>query len=169
MPVKYADKGFEQRVLNKVHNRHSKQGNSHFFTGFATAMAASLAVWFAVSLFQPDVTEQNTTVVNLEINAPHTIKLKFDAPAKLSQVTLSIELPDHVELSDYPGRKTLSWQTSFNKGSNILLLPVKAIDNGKGTLIAHIKYGNKTKRFSITLNSNTNGVWLYKPVQIPAA
>lgn len=171
LPLEEADSGFEERVLSNVHNRYKQQqSKNHFVSGFATAMAASLAIWFAVSLFQPEMSEQNISVVNLSVDAPRTVKLKFDAPTRLDQVTMSIELPDHVELSNYPGQKTLSWKTSLKKGSNVLSLPVIAIGNGKGKLIAHIKYGNnKMKNISIILNSNTNGAWLYKSVQIPAA
>ncbi len=163
LPVEYPEGDFEQRILNKVHAQE-KQTDRRFLAGFGSAIAASLAIWFAVSLFQPNP-ELNTPNIDLALNTARTVTLKFDAPEALQQVRMSIELPDHVELSGYPGRRTLSWTTQFNKGSNILSLPVKAIAKGNGKLIAHIKYGNKTKHFTITLNTHLNGAWQFQPVQ----
>jgi Putative zinc-finger len=168
MPVEKTDKDFEQRILNKVHAQN-KQSDKPFMAGFATAIAASLAIWFAVSLFQPNLSEQNSTAISLTLNTTRTVNLKFDAPEALQQVSMSIELPDHVEISNYPGRKSLNWTTQFTKGSNILSLPIKAISNGNGELIAHIKYGDKSKRFRIILNTHLNGVWQLKPEHPPAA
>jgi len=167
LPVEHLDGNFEQRILNNVH-AHEKQTDKKFMAGFTSAIAASLAIWFAVSLFQPDPADSGTASINIALNTARTVTLKFDAPEALQQVSMSIALPDHVELSDYPGRKTLSWTTRFNKGSNILSLPVKAIAKGNGELIAHIKYGDKTKHFSITLNTHLNGAWQFQPVQSPA-
>lgn len=168
LPIENTDDNFEQRLLDNVHT-HYKSSNNHFTSGFITAMAASLAIWFAVSLFQPDSISQDTNSVNLTLHTPRDIMLKFDAPEKLDLVTLSIELPDHVELSGYPGRKTISWETKLNKGNNILTLPVKALVNGQGEMITFLKYGNKSKRFRIILNANMKGAWILKPSRIPAA
>lgn len=169
MPIEPTDNDFEQRILSKVHGQAQPQPNKRFLTEFTTtrfvaAMVASLAIWFAVSLFQPGLTEPEAATLNLTLNTSHTVNLKFDAPHALQQVSMSIELPPHIALADYPGRKKLSWTTQFNKGANVLSLPIKAIAQGNGELIAQIKYGNKTKYFKITLNTHLNGAWQLKPL-----
>ena len=169
LPIEDADDNFEKRVLTNVHKHYGRNEHHKFTAGFATAMAASLAIWFAVSLFQPEASLNNSTTINLALETQQTVKLKFDAPTALDQVSLSIELPEHVELSGYPGQKSLSWETRLTKGSNILSLPIKAISNGKGEMIANIKYGNKTKRFNIILISNLNGAWQYQLKLLPTA
>lgn len=169
LPIRQADDNFEQRVLDKVHKHYQPKSSNRFLAGFATSMAASLALWFGVSVYQPEIKEQQAATIDIALQKSRTVNLKFNAPENLDQVTLSIELPDHVELSSYPGQRSLSWKTKLNKGSNVLSLPVIAIGSGEGELVARIQYGNKSKHFSIILNSKLNGVWQIKPINIPAA
>jgi anti-sigma factor RsiW len=170
LPVDEADAGFEERVLKKVHRQFPNQGNKRFFTGFATAMAASLALWFASTVYIPEMPDTQSPTIQLAVNDAYTVNLKFEAPANLSDVTLSITLPEHVEITGYPGRKAIIWKTTLDKGSNVLALPVMAINNGQGELIAHLQYGDKSKSFRVVLKTNLNDAWaLPKNIQLPTA
>jgi hypothetical protein len=168
--VAEASDGFEARVYSAVrrnygtgkhgtgkHGTGRRRLGNRFITGFATAMAASLALWFASTLYTPESEEQVPQTVNLAVNQTRTLKLVFDAPVALSDVTLRVELPENIELEGYSNQKMLVWQTNLSKGSNILALPVIATSKGQGSLMAQLNYGDKTKQFHIVLNTANGG------------
>ena len=155
--------GFEQRVFDEVRRQTTKQPSRHFVSGFASAIAAGLALWFVSTLF---IVQQSTEIptgeMTLALNATQTVRLLFDAPDDIELVTLSIDIPDNFELSGYPGSKELTWETSLKKGENVLALPIMAIDTGKGELIAQLSYGDKVKVFRLILTTADNGRTFYR-------
>jgi len=170
LPVEDASPDFEARVFADVRRQYGAHSGRHFgsrFTaGFATAMVASLALWFTSTVYSPQVDEQvpqhGAQVINLAMNQARTVKLLFDAPTDLAEVTLTVELPKNIELEGYAGKRQLVWQTNLNKGQNILALPVIATGNVQGELVAQLSYGDKTKRFSIVLKTSSDGALIYQ-------
>ena len=172
LPVEKASPNFEAKVFAAVRSqneKHSGQTGNRFVAGFATAMVASLALWFASTVYTPQFDEDAPNTVNLALNQTRTVTLVFDAPSDLAEVTLSVELPDNIELEGYAGHKQLVWQTSLNKGQNILALPVIAIGNGQGELVAQLRYGDKTKQFHIVLKTTSDGALIYQINQLKSA
>ncbi len=173
LPVDDASPEFEANVFAAVRShygtRSSKHSANRFVTGFATAMVASLALWFASTVSTPQFDVQTPQVVNLAMNQARTVKLMFDAPTDLAEVTLTVELPDNIELEGYTGQKQLVWQTSLNKGQNILALPVIAIGNGQGELVAKLSYGDKIQRFRIVLKTASDGARIYQISKLRSA
>ncbi len=161
MPIEPASANFENRVLAEVRRQH-RHHQSHFIAGFGSAVAAGLALWFASTLFMPSTSPLATENINIAMHSVSTVKLMFEVPDALADVTLSIELPANVELQGYPGQQQLSWKTQLKKGQNILALPVLATEAGSGELIAQLKYGNKTKSLRIILQSTQNGAYQYQ-------
>lgn len=165
LPVEPALTGFEERVFDSVRREYPQHQKHGFKTGFATAIAASLTVWFASTVFIPTAeieTQTESQEISLALNNQQTVRLLFDAAADLEQVRLSIDLPANVELSGYPGQRALSWQTSLKKGQNVLALPVMAIENGQGELVAQLDYGDKQKTFRLVLKTTKDGVMNYQ-------
>ncbi len=165
IPVEQASAGFEDRVFQAVRQQYPQHQRHGFKTGFATAIAASLAVWVASTVFVPTAeieTQTESQEISLAVNDPQTVRLLFDAATDLDQVRLSIDLPANVELSGYPGQRALSWQTSLKKGQNVLALPVMAIENGRGELVAELDYGDKHKTFRLILRTTKDGVVNYQ-------
>jgi anti-sigma-K factor RskA len=170
LPVEEASPDFEARVFAEVRRQHGAHSSRHFgnrFTaGFATAMVASLALWFTSTVYLPQIDEQapqhDPQVINLAMNQARTVKLLFDAPTDLANVTLTVELPENIELEGYAGQKQLVWQTNLNKGQNMLTLPVIAVGDGQGELVAQLNYGDKTQKFRIVLKTASNGALIYQ-------
>ena len=162
LPVEAPSRGFEQRVLAEVRRQHKDTHKHHFIAGFGTAMAASLALWFASNLFIPGTGTQPTESISVAMHSVSTVKLMFEVPDALADVTLSVKLPANVELQGYPGQQQLSWKTSLKKGQNVLALPVLAIESGSGEMVAQLTYGNKTKSLRIVLKSTDNGAYQYQ-------
>jgi len=170
LPVEDASPDFEAKVFAEVRNHYGAHNGKHFgnrfVAGFATAMVASLALWFTSTVYSPQfddtMPQSGPQVVNLAMNQARTVKLMFDAPTDLAGVTLTVELPENIELEGYTGQKQLVWQTNLNKGQNILALPVIAIGNGQGELVAQLNYGDKTQRFRIVLKTASDGALIYQ-------
>ncbi|MCG6937507.1 MAG: zf-HC2 domain-containing protein [Gammaproteobacteria bacterium] len=172
LPVVEASPGFETRVFSAVHRQYGagirKPGN-RFIAGFATAMAVSLALWFASTLYTPQFEEQAPQMINLAINQTRTVKLVFETPTDLADVTLTVELPGNIELEGYGGQKQLVWQTSLTRGQNILALPIIATGNGQGELMAQLNYGAKTKQFHIVLKTTDGGAQNFQIIEFKSA
>lgn len=166
LPLVEPSEGFEERLFQEVQRQYANHGRNRFYAGFVTAMAASLALWFASTLFIQQVPVNQPQVVMVALHDAQTVRLKFDAPADIEQVTLSIGLPANMELQGYAGYREISWQTRLKKGQNILALPLKAVTMGEGELVAHLNYGNKSKQFRIILKTAGNGVFNYQ-IQTP--
>jgi anti-sigma factor RsiW len=114
LPVEPYRANFEKRVFAEVNKHYPDEQGHGFITGFASAVAAGLMLWIASLMFvQYDTSDKS--MVALEINQQHIVRLSFDAVGDLSQVTLSIDLLEYIELAGYPGRKQLSRETDLQK------------------------------------------------------
>ena len=157
---------FEKRVLAEVRKQHkeSRQYNHpfSFASGFATAVVASFAIWFVSTLYEPVRQVEQLPVVSVMLNQAQTVRLMFDSFEDIQQVNLSIDLPKNMDLNGYPGRKTLSWQTSLQKGQNVLALPIMAVSHGQGELLARLSYGEKVKIFRLVLKTSINETQRYQ-------
>ncbi|MDH5766644.1 MAG: zf-HC2 domain-containing protein [Gammaproteobacteria bacterium] len=163
MPVAEVDDEFENRIFGEVRKHYSGASSSRFAAGFMTAMAAGLALWFATSIFIPQLpVDDASQVVMVALNDAYEVRLKFDAPVDLEQVTLSIDLPDNIELEGYADRKELTWQTQLKQGQNILALPLKAVAIGEGELVAQLFYGDKSRSFRVILKTTGNDALIYQ-------
>jgi len=173
LPVAKASPDFEANVFAAVRSHYGAHSGGHsgnkFVAGFATAMVASLALWFASTVYTPQFDEQTPQIVNVAMNQARTVKLMFDAPTDLTKVTLRVELPENIELEGYAGQRQLVWQTNLNKGQNVLALPVIAIGNGQGELVAQLSYGDKTKSFRIVLKTASDGALIYQINKLKSA
>jgi len=153
---------FEQRVFSEVRRQHRDTQGYKFAAGFSTAVAASLAIWFTSTVFMPATINQQPQAITVAMNEVQTIRLLFDSKEAIQNVSLSIGLPENMELDGYPGRKELAWQTSLKKGQNVLALPVMALEYGQGELIAKLEYGDKVKVLRIELKSKQDGALHYQ-------
>ena len=148
---------FKQRVFAEVHRQYKdekQRGHGYSFaTGFATAAVASLAIWFSYSLYAPDTYIEQPQMIAVAMHQPQTVSLIFDSHTDIQQAKLSIDLPDNMELDGYPGRRELTWQTSLKKGQNILDLPIMAIRDGQGELLAQLKYDGTVKILRVVLKT----------------
>ena len=161
LPVEQPAAGFEQRLFETVKRQYPKPAQHHFKAGFATAVAASLAIWFAASVFVPDVGEQTLDVVSIGLAETRDLKLVFTSVEDIQLASMQIELPDNIELLGYPGQKMLAWKTRLDKGQNVLTLPVQALGKVQGELVAKVDYGDKQKTYRLLLKTANGGALNY--------
>lgn len=154
VPAAKAD--FESRVLHNALKQH-RNNKSQFHKGLITALAACLVIWVSVMFINP-VTPDNNNLpsVSLKVNEVKQVRFTFNAPKNFNKVTISLQLPKHIELEGYPGEKELRWETALSEGANILTLPVIATDAQSGNIIATISNGKDLKKFRISMNAITD-------------
>lgn len=157
LPMQQPANDFEQRMFAAVNRQYPQPAQHHFKAGFATAVAASLAIWFAASVFVPEKSEQTLDVVSIGLQESRDLKLVFTSVDDIQQASLQIELPDNIELLGYPGQKMLAWKTRLDKGQNVLTLPVQALGKVQGELVARVGYGDKQKTYRLQLKTTNDG------------
>ena len=153
IPVPPMRPEFVARVSASLGDR----GRSHrrgFVTGFGSAVAASVALWFVVTTYLLSPV-QNVGLVTVQLvpNEMHKVSLVFNSPQAVQQATMTIELPANVELAGYPGKRTLSWTTNLQQGSNRLRLPVILRDQNAARVVTRITRNGKDKIFYLDLNA----------------
>lgn len=154
---------FHDRVLSAAHRSSSRSGHgwSHTILGGAVAAALALGIGLGVMLQSGGSAPGAPPVAGL-VNKPEpaatagparvapvnrTVKLAFRSAEALDNVTLTLELPPHVELASWPGRHELSWQVSLDAGENVLALPLTLLFPGSGELVARLESGAREKTF----------------------
>lgn len=172
--VPEASAGFEQRVLTEATRQARPPGQKTPLSvpWFGGAVAAALALGIALGLgmgsgqraVSPVETQATMAAGQTPAQAsPVTVKLAFDSAEAMADVTLTVELPAHVEVSSYPGRQRLSWKVNLDQGENILKLPLTVLFPGDGELVAHLDNGERNKTFRAPL-SQIGGQTLAEPV-----
>lgn len=156
---------FEARVLTAATGQNLSAGGQRSMSmpwvGGAVAAALVLGVALGVGL-QPDAPVREATVASgsgaeresvdsTVSGSAQTVRLAFNSAEAMTDVTLTVELPAHVEMARYPGRQQLSWNVSLDKGENIVELPLNVMFPGEGELVAHLDDGERRKTFRADL------------------
>jgi hypothetical protein len=120
------------------------------------ALAATLLLGVALSVF---FTMQPTPVqtVTLTIDRPETVRLMFTSAKPLKAATLSLALPENVELVGYGHRHELSWQTDLREGGNLMQLPLIARGATEEELVASLSHGGSSKTFRLKIEVDYAG------------
>lgn len=152
IPAPTAD--FKQRVLSAASEQDIKRTSHKPALGLPAmggAIAAALALGIALGVgFGVDRSSDSGSPDVAEAVAPEkaqNVRLAFNSAQAMDNVTLTVELPPHVEMARYPGHQQLSWSVSLDKGENIVELPLKVLFPGEGDLVAHLDNGKSRKTF----------------------
>lgn len=169
MPVPPMRPGFAQKALKRAveQKQHHRRG---FATGFSTAIAASVALWLVMTFMMPggDIAQlqsppatqaeaEGVAQVKLALYQESTVNLVFYSPKAVSGATLSITLPEHVEVVGFPGERVIAWQTSLSAGQNILPLPLRADALVHSELLASVQSGSSKKSFRLQIGVTESG------------
>lgn len=160
MPAEVSREGFFQTAFERVRLQYpdTKQAqhnkphwrNRWIQMGFAGAVMASFMLWVVFSIFL--LPQQNQApIVQLALNQSLTIPIAFNASDNFDKVTITMQIPQQVELNGHKGKRTISWDTYLTKGNNVLKLPLTAVTEGDGLFMASLKHGNKVKTFKFHL------------------
>lgn len=156
-PAPEAATGFyEQALVRATHEGSRRQRNRWLMTGFGAAIAATVAIWAisSVLLTTPDVANPGATIpgVSIALEQPRTLNLVFASATQLDSATLTVSLPDGIELDGFPGQREVTWETSLSKGKNLLPLTLVAVGPAGGELLARLEHDDRNRTFRLRVD-----------------
>jgi hypothetical protein len=155
-PVEGPAAGFFERALATASDAAARRGTPRWVAaGFTGAFAASILTVVLTGLWvrSPDARKPTATPeVSLTLRQARVVNLVFASVQALDDVALSVELPDGIELADYPGRRDVGWNTELAAGNNVLPLTLIAVAGRGGPVVARLQQGAKQKIFIINVN-----------------
>ena len=147
---------YDQALARATHEGTRRQRNRWVMTGFGSAIAAGLALWLIGGFFMttPNVTtpEPNIPGIAMTLEEPRTVNLVFASATALDEATLTVNLPDGIELAGFPGQREITWQTSLVEGKNYLPLELIALTPTSGEVLARLEHDDRGRTFRLRVN-----------------
>lgn len=156
-PMPTADAGFyDQALVKATHEGSRRQRNRWMLTGFGAAIAATIAVWVVggMLLGSPQLPDSPAAIpgVTIALEEPRTVNLVFASATDLATATLTVSLPDGIELQGFPGQREITWETSLNEGRNLLPLTLVAVAPVGGELLARLEHDDRDRTFRLRVD-----------------
>ena len=152
--------GFTDQALSRATRAAVGRARPRWYPVLGMALAATLVLGVAVGVFLTTRAEPVQRVA-LTIDRPETVRLMFNSAKPLKAATLSLVLPENVELVGYGDRRELSWQTDLRKGGNLMQLPLIVRGATKEELVASLSHGGSSKTFRLKIevdNADKSGM-----------
>ncbi len=125
-------------------------------TGFGSAVAAGLAAWlvFGMLLNTPQTPDAGASIpgVTIALEETRTVNLVFASATALDAATLTVSLPDGIELAGFPGQREITWETSLRAGRNLLPLTLVALTPTGGELLARLQHNDRDRTFRLRVD-----------------
>ena len=155
-PMAEASAGFYDRALARAaHEGTRRQRNRWVMTGFGSAVAAGLVLWLIGGFFltAPQTNQPAADIpgVVMTLAEPQTVNLVFASKSRLEAATLTVTLPDGIELAGFPGQREIAWQTSLVEGKNLLPLELIALTPVGGEVLARLEHDNRKRTFRLRI------------------
>ena len=148
---------FDKALLVAAQTGARRQRNRWLMTGFGGAIAAGIVAWLVggMMLTVPDSIAPEIPGVAIAIEETRQINLVFASSREIDGATLTVELPDGVELAGFPGQRSVSWETSLDAGKNHLplnLIATRAVDDA--IVVARLEHENRRKTFELRIDAS---------------
>ena len=144
--------GFYDRAIAKAVQQGRKRDRSRWvMTGFGGAVAAAMALWIVSGVFftTPDIDAPAVPSVTMALDQPQTLNLVFSSASPLENATMTVYLPEGVEIDGFSGQREITWMTSLKEGRNVLPLTLVATSPIGGELLATLQHENDDKSFRL--------------------
>ena len=154
MPEATAD-FYDQALARATREGTRRQRNRWLLTGFGSAVAAGLALWFVGTAFLTPSDIGNgieVPAVTMTVAEPRTVNLVFAAREPMDMATLTVNLPAGLELQGFPGQREVSWQTSLASGRNLLPLKLIATSSHGGEILATLEHNDRGRTFRLLVD-----------------
>ena len=148
---------FDQALVRATHEGSRRQRNRWVMTGFGSAIAAGLALWLIGGFFftapnLPGADTPGVPGITMTLAEPQTVNFVFASNTPLVGATLTIMLPEGVELVGFPGQREISWQTSLTAGRNLLPLRLIALSPMGGEVMATLEHMDRARTFRVRVD-----------------
>jgi hypothetical protein len=157
-PMPKASAGyFDQALVRATHEGSRRQRNRWIMTGFGSAVAAGLVLWMVGGFLltaTPDLPVADPAIpgITMTLEEPRTINLVFASAEPLDAATLTVQLPEGIEMSGFPGQREVTWQTSLKAGKNLLPLRLIATSPLGGEVYAILRHDNRGRTFRLRVD-----------------
>ena len=156
-PMPEATAGFyDQALIRATHEGSRRQRNRWLITGFGSAVTAGLVLWLIGGLFltAPNLPTHDASIpgIAMTLEEPRTVNLVFASAVALDSATLTVTLPEGIELAGFPGRREIAWQTSLVEGKNLLPLELVALTPAGGEVLARLEHNNRNRTFRLRVD-----------------
>ncbi len=161
-PMPQATAGFfDQALVRASYEGSRRQRRRWLLTGFGSAVAAGLVLWlfggFLLSTSElpgTDATMNAATAasipgITMTLAEPRTVKLVFASDEPLDAATLTVLLPEGIEMSGFPGQREVTWETSLRAGKNLLPLKLIATSPYGGEVLATLRHDQRGRTFRL--------------------
>lgn len=143
---------FSQALAKAAADGSRRVRYRYWVRGFASAVAAGVAI-FAVALMflQPPQQTDGAGIptVSMTLEDVRTVNLVFASAEMLDEATLTVTLPDGVEIVGFEGQREITWMTSLSVGRNVLPLKLVATSPVGGELLATLRHENDDRTFRL--------------------
>lgn len=153
------DEQFYRQAMARAAAAGSKKIRRRYWVrGFGSAIAAGLAL-FAVTLLMlespgsidsPGI--EGIPKVSMTLEETRTVNLVFASANDLVDATLTVVLPEGIEIAGFGGQREISWQTSLREGRNVLPLKLIASSPVGGELLATLEHENDGRTFRLRVD-----------------
>ena len=142
---------YDRAIARAAQEGTRKQRNRWVLTGFGGAVAAAMALWIVSGVFfaAPDVSSPAVPSVTMALEQPQTFNLVFSSATALSDATMTVVLPDGIEIQGFANRREITWMTSLKEGRNVLPLTLIATSPAGGELLATLQHEDDDKTFRL--------------------
>jgi anti-sigma factor RsiW len=150
----HADAAFFDRALVTAAREGSRrQRNRWVMTGIGGTIAAGLILWMLGGLFfkAPEVTQPPVPAIVMTLEEPRTLNLVFSSATVLADATMTVVLPQGIEVEGFAGLREITWMTSLDAGKNVLPLTLIATSPHGGELMATLRHDGDDKTFRVKL------------------
>jgi len=158
MPQASAD-FFDRALVRATHEGSRRQRNRWLMTGFGSAVAAGLVLWMvggfllsSADLPGTDAADSTIPGITMTLAEPRTVKLVFASVEALDAATLTVLLPEGIEISGFPGQREVTWQTSLRAGKNLLPLKLIATSPYGGEVLATLRHDDRGRTFRLRVD-----------------
>jgi len=146
---------FDATLAQAARDGRRQQQKRSWLKGFGSAVAAGMAVWIVSSVWfaAPGVApDAGIPVVSMAVEQPRTVNLVFSSASALDDATLTVSLPDGVEIAGFEGQREITWLTSLREGKNLLPLKLVGTLPTEGVLLATLKHGDDDRTFRLRID-----------------
>jgi len=138
-----------ERAMQDRSRRDRARRQMGVLAAAASLLLAVAAGWLALDTRQDPL--EGTRMVAVTPNQPEKVSLVFNSSERLEEVTLTVKVPEGVELAGYPNQRKLSWRTTLEAGRNVLELPVILRSKKERALAARLEHGDSRREFRLRL------------------
>ena len=151
----HPDAAFFDRALAKApQNGIRRQRNRWVLTGVGGTIAAGLVLWMLGGMFlkTPEIPQSAIPAIAMTLEEPRTLNLVFSSATALANATMTVVLPQGVEVEGFAGQQEITWMTSLSEGKNVLPLTLIATSPRGGELMATLRHDGDDKTFRVHIN-----------------